>query len=160
MRVTMRTNLAMRILMACAVNGDRLMRRAEIARMADSSENHLAQVVHLLGQEGYLTTVRGRAGGLTLARAPEDITVGEIFRKMEGSLPIAACFDVREDACPLKNGCRLRALLSTAVEAFYAELDKVTLADLVQDNDELDAILSYHAVGAERAAPGQFCARP
>ncbi len=62
MRLTIRTNLAMRVLMACAVNEGHMIRRAGIAKAANASENHLAQVVHLLAAGGYIETTRGRAG--------------------------------------------------------------------------------------------------
>lgn len=145
MRLTMRTNLAMRTLMLCAANPGQIVRKHEIAGICNASENHLAQVVHMLGQTGYLHTQRGRAGGMTLARAPELITVGQIFRTFEASLPFAECFSTEENLCPLASCCKLKCLLSEALEAFYAKLDAVTLADLMEDNAALEGLLKIAA---------------
>ncbi len=92
MRMTIRTSLAMRSLMFCAVNADRTVRRQEVAEATGASENHLAQVIHLLAQKKFLRTIRGRAGGLMLARPAAQITVGEVFRTFERVIPFAECF--------------------------------------------------------------------
>ena len=92
MRLTKQTSYAIRILMYCAANPDRLVTKAEIAEVCNASENHLAQVVHQLGQLGYLATHRGRKGGLELARAPAEIGIGEVFRALEAPMPVAECF--------------------------------------------------------------------
>ncbi|WP_434612770.1 RrF2 family transcriptional regulator [Tabrizicola sp. M-4] len=142
MRLTTRTSLAMRTLMFCAVNPDRTVRKHEVAEACNASENHLAQVIHLLAQKKFLRTVRGRSGGLMLGRPAEKITVGEVFRDFEAVLPFAECFSGRENTCPLASACRLQCLLSDALKAFYAELDRVSVADLVAGNTELKALLS------------------
>jgi Rrf2 family transcriptional regulator, nitric oxide-sensitive transcriptional repressor len=141
MRLTTRTNLAMRALMFCAANPDRIVRKREVAEACNASENHLAQVIHLLAQSGYLRTVRGRAGGLMLGRSPDQITVGEVFREFESGLPFAECFGSEPCQCPLVGSCRLKQTLSSALGAFYATLDQVTLADLMRDNTELNTLL-------------------
>ena len=141
MRLTTRTNLAMRTLMFCAVNPGRTVRKQDIAAGCNASENHLAQVIHLLAQKGFLRTVRGRAGGLTLARPPEAIKVGEVFRAFEAVLPFAECFAGAENSCPLVGACRLKCVLSDALAAFYRELDSVSVADLVSGNAELTGLL-------------------
>lgn len=142
MRVTLRTELAMRTLMFCAANNERLVRKREIAEVCKASENHLAQVIHVLGQRGFLTTLRGRAGGLRLARPADQITVGEVFRSLEGEVPFAECFGKDDGAsCPLRGFCKLHCLMAEAVEAFFARLDQVTLAELMEDNAGLHALL-------------------
>lgn len=142
MRLTTRTNLAMRTLMFCAVNGRRNVRKSEIAAYCNASENHLAQVIRLLGQRGFIDAMRGRNGGLQLARAPGEINVGEVFRTFESDLPFAECFAREENHCPLTDCCWLRPALHKAVEAFYHSLDELTLADLVEGNANLDALLN------------------
>lgn len=141
MRLTTRTSLAMRALMFCAVNAGRTVRRQEVAEATGASENHLAQVIHLLAQKKFLHTVRGRTGGLTLARPPERITVGEVFRAFEKVIPFAECFKGGEPDCPLAEGCRLNCVLNEALDAFYARLDRTTVAELVAKNDTLERIL-------------------
>ena len=146
MRLTIRTNLAMRTLMFCAVNPGRVVRKHEVAAACNASENHLGVVVNMLGQAGYIETTRGRHGGLRLARPPGAIGVGEVFRLFEANAPFAECFGATENTCPLTCCCRLRTTLASAVEAFYATLDRVTLDDLVQDNAGLHALLALDPV--------------
>jgi len=141
MRLTTRTNLAMRTLMFCAANPDRIVRKREVAEACHASENHLAQVIHMLAQQGYLRTMRGRSGGLMLGRSPDRISVGEVFRQFEAGLPFAECFSGEEHNCPLIGSCRLKCALSEALDAFYARLDTVSVADLMRDNTELNSLL-------------------
>ncbi|MDA7428150.1 Rrf2 family transcriptional regulator [Primorskyibacter aestuariivivens] len=142
MRVTKRTNIAIRVLMYCAANNDRLVTKAEVAQRCNASENHLAQVVNQLGQLGYLKTHRGRNGGLELGRTAANIRIGEVFRAMEAPVPLAECFADVDNTCPLVDACRLRIALADAAEVFYAHLDEVTLDALVCDNDALMDILA------------------
>ncbi|MGV6805595.1 MAG: RrF2 family transcriptional regulator [Ruegeria sp.] len=141
MRITKRTNIAVRLLMFCAANPDRLVTKSEIADVCNISENHLAQVINQLGQLGYLSTQRGRNGGMMLGRPADQIRIGSVFRHVEGDLPIAECFADADNSCPLKEACRLRLALQDAAEVFFASLDEITLDALVCDNDPLLKIL-------------------
>lgn len=141
MRLTTRTNLAMRTLMYCAVNPGRIVRKHEIAEACGASENHLAQVIHLLARNGYITTLRGRSGGLMLARDPAQIGVGAVFRTFEAVLPFTECTEARKATCPLAGCCRLKCVLEEALDAFYARLDRATLGDLIGGNTALEALL-------------------
>ena len=140
MRLTTRTNLAMRTLMFCAVNKDRIVRKHEIAVACGASENHLAQVIHLLARQKLLTTRRGRAGGLTLGFAASEITVGRVFRIFESVLPFTDCAE-HTGSCPLSGACRLKCLLTSALDGFYSALDAVSLQDLVGGNTDLERLL-------------------
>jgi Rrf2 family transcriptional regulator, nitric oxide-sensitive transcriptional repressor len=141
MRLTTRTNLALRTLMFCAVNKDRLVRKQDAASAVNASENHLAQVINKLAQEGFITTLRGRHGGFHLARKASSISVGAVFRTFESELPFIECFS-DHNTCPLKAHCIMRPHLARAVEAFYSALDDLYLSDLVSCNSGLDALLS------------------
>ncbi len=141
MRLTTRTNLAARILMACAVNDETIVRTSEIAKKCNASTHHLLQVVNLLHGSGFVETIRGRSGGLRLAHPMEQISIGAVFRVFEASAPFAECFDEKTNSCPLSASCRLRSYISRALEAFYHELDMVTLADLVKGNCGLSTLL-------------------
>lgn len=141
MRLTTRTNLAMRALMFCAVNPDVIVRKADIATACNASLNHLGLVVNLLGQAGFIDTCRGRHGGVKLARPASDISIGAVARLLEGDVPFVECFDARENTCPLSACCRLRNSLRRALAAFYATLDAISLADLTDGNAPLHALL-------------------
>ncbi|WP_375175957.1 RrF2 family transcriptional regulator [Pseudooceanicola sp.] len=151
MRMTKRSNISMRVLMHCGVNRHTLVTKAEIAEACNTSENHLAQVINRLAQLGFLHTQRGRNGGMRLSRAMEDIRVGEVMRATEASVPITECFDAEDNTCPLIDACRLRHVIARATEAFYASMDDVTLADLVCDNNQLDAILTLPVTCPQRS---------
>ncbi len=140
MRLTMRTSLALRTLMLCAVNPGRIVRRSEIAVAVNASEHHLAQVIHQLGRLNYLETLRGRRGGLRLARPAAEISVGAVVRATEVPRGLTECLGPGGD-CPLTGACPLSCLFSEALEAFHNRLDPVTLAELVEGNAPLHALL-------------------
>ena len=152
MRLTIRTDLAIRTLMFCASNGSRTVRKHEIATACSASESHLAQVINVLAQEGYLRTTRGRNGGVALARPMDSITLGGVVRCLEGGMPLVECFAGGADTCPLKPGCRVRHALAQALETFFTALDVITLRDLVDDNEALHEILAPGR-DADRCAP-------
>jgi Rrf2 family nitric oxide-sensitive transcriptional repressor len=141
MRLSIRTNLAVRALMFCAVNRGRTVRKQEIASACHVSENHLAQVVNQLARDGFLQTTRGRTGGMTLASAPDRINLGTVIRAMESRFPFAECMNADGGNCPLTPSCRLKSVLTEALDAFYTSLDRVSLQDLVQGNTGLQALL-------------------
>ena len=142
MRLTIRTNLAARVLMFCAANRDRLVRTAEIAKGCNASPSHVARVVNQLQTAEFVETLRGRGGGLRLARPLSEISIGAVFRSFEQDIPFAECFDAEINTCPLTSACRLKEHIRRAVEAFYGELDAVTLQDLTATNTQLEEILA------------------
>lgn len=142
MRITKRTNIAMRVLMFCGVNQDRLVTKSEIAKLCNTSESHLAQVINQLGQLGYLDTHRGRNGGIRLAREMAQIVIGDVFRTLEADAPLTECFADVDNTCPLIGACRLRHAIADAAEAFYARLDTITLDSLVCNNPALFELLA------------------
>ena len=85
MKLTSFTDYSLRVLIFLAAQPGRRATIAEIATAFDVKENHLTKVVHFLGQVGLLTNVRGKGGGLDLARAPKDIVIGDVVRETEGS---------------------------------------------------------------------------
>ena len=140
MRLTTRTNMATRILMASAVNDGATMRTAEIAKRCNASPHHLLQVVNLSQVNGFVETIRGRGGGLRLAHSMARISIGEVIRIFEAGVPFAECFDKGTNNCPLSATCRLRSFISR-IGALYHELDLVTVADLVKGNCGLVSLL-------------------
>lgn len=146
MRLTIRTNLALRTLMFCAVNDGRVVRKHDIAQCCNASENHLAQVINALAQHGFLHTTRGRSGGMTLAKPACEIRAGAVFRAFEANLPFAECFDPINNTCPLAGACILRDAIAAALESFYTTLDRYSLADLVENNQALSSLLSLNPI--------------
>ena len=103
--------------------------------------------MHFLGKAGFLTNVRGRGGGLELARPAAAIRIGDVVRHAEGAAVPAACFEPASPLCAISDVCRLRGVLDQAVKAFYAVLDRYTLADLLQHKASLNRVL-FPALGA------------
>lgn len=142
MRLTTRTNLAVRVLMYCAVHEGKLSRTAEIAAACNSSVNHLAQVVHMLNAHGFIRATRGRMGGVKLVRPARAINIGEVFRLFEADVPFTECFALETNTCPLVTACRLRNAIKRAFDAFYREMELVTLDELVKGNYLLEEIFA------------------
>ena len=100
------------------------------------------KVVHRLGLNGYIVTMRGRQGGMRLAQAPAAINLGDVVRHCEDDLRIVECFDPDTNTCPIAGVCALPAILDEALAAFLAVLDRYTLADLMVPRDGLIDILA------------------
>jgi Rrf2 family nitric oxide-sensitive transcriptional repressor len=127
------TDYALRVLIYAAVHRHQRCLTAEVATAFGLSRHHIVKVVNELQHLGYLETTRGRAGGFRLARAPHLIRVGEVVRHTEGSLAVVECFDRETNTCPLTRACGLKGALAEAFDAFFAVLDRHTLADLVAE---------------------------
>ncbi len=145
MRLTTYTDYTFRTLMYLAVNGDRYATIGEIAAAYRISEAHLMKVVHQLGVAEIIETVRGRRGGIRLARPAGSINLGAIVRRTEADLALVACFD-NPGSCVISDGCRLSNVLQEALAAFLAVLDRYTLADLVVPRQPLAALLGLPGV--------------
>lgn len=142
MRLTVFTDYSLRVLIYLAIRPDRRSTIAEIATAFGVSESHLMKVVHFLGKHGFLANVRGKGGGLMLARPPEAINVGAVVRLTEADSLAAECFDRETNTCVITPACQLRKVLSEAIEAFYAVLGEHTLSDLVVQRRNLSRLLS------------------
>lgn len=142
MKLSAFTDYSLRLLMYLAADPGRRATIAEVAQAFDIPENHLTKVAHGLGRAGWLANTRGKGGGLALALGPEHIVVGKVVRHTErGDVP-AACFAANARPCPVAAGCRLQGVLGEAVAAFYAVLDRCTLADLVRQPRALSQLRS------------------
>ena len=142
MKLTSFSDYTLRVLMFLAIDRSRLATIPEIASAYGISENHLMKVVHQLARAGVIESVRGRGGGIRLARDPDEIRIGEIVRSTEGEAPIVECLSGDPAACRIAPVCRLTAVLVRAFDALYATLDEYTLADLVRSPKALSAILA------------------
>ena len=145
MRLTVYTDFSLRVLMFLALKGDRLATISEIAKAFGISKNHLMKVAHQLGVAGYVTTVRGKGGGLRLARRPNDIVLGEVVRHTEPDMALVPCLAPDDAICLIFPSCALRGVLSEARDAFLEVLDRCSLADLVRPRAPLQKLLSIEA---------------
>jgi Rrf2 family transcriptional regulator, nitric oxide-sensitive transcriptional repressor len=155
MKLTQFTDYSLRVLILLAAEPGRRATIAEAADAVNASAHHLTKVVHFLGKQGWLTNVRGKGGGMELALPAQHIVVGRVVRATEGTDLPAECFGDAPDNCPIARVCRLRGVFKEAVDAFYAVLDRYTLADLVQNRAALQRVL-----GIRDLAPRDVAARP
>lgn len=141
MRLTSFTDYSLRVLIYLAACEDG---RATIAQVSDAfkvSEHHLVKVVHFLGKTGFLTNVRGRNGGLRLAKDPTEINIGDVVRATEPEPMPAECFAHDGGHCRIAPACRLIGVLQEAIDAFQATLDGYTLADIAGNRARLARLL-------------------
>ena len=131
MRLTDYTDYALRVLMYLGARPGRLVTIQEIADNHAISKNHLTKVVHRLGMAGLVVTMRGRTGGIRLARAPASITLGAVVRMTEPDFTMVECFDEAKNSCSLSPTCILKHALGRATSAYLQELDRMTLADVL-----------------------------
>ncbi len=132
MRLTLYTDFALRLLMLLALEPDDIHTVEETARRYAISRNHLTKVAQRLVQTGFVYSVRGRHGGLRLAKTPEDIRLGAVVRATEDNFALVECFDKDRNRCVVTSACGLRGPLEDALLAFLDVLDKHTLADLLK----------------------------
>jgi len=124
MQLTQHTDFGLRLLIVLAREGGGPMALPEFAAKQRLSYHHVAKVAQALVHEGFISSTRGRSGGVQLARPPEDIRVGEVVRTLERGLRLADCAH-----CELRDDCATSGLLAEALEAFLAVLDRTTLAE-------------------------------
>lgn len=132
MRLTRYTDYALRVLLYLGARPKALSSVSEISRTYGISQNHLTKVVHELGKGGYVTGVRGRYGGIRLARPADEINVGAVVRFTEEGFELAECA-----ACVIAPACGLTGVLAEALAAFMAVLDEYTVADLIKKRSKL-----------------------
>lgn len=137
MRLTRYTDYSLRVLIHLALNDERLCSIGEMSRTYDVSHNHLMKVVNALAHDGFIGTVRGRGGGMQLARAPETITVGDVVRRTEEGFQLADC-----SGCALSPACGLTGVLAKGMQAMMAVFDSYTIADLLTDKDAMRRLMN------------------
>ena len=131
MRLTAMTDYSLRLLMYVGQHPQRLCTIAEIAQVYGVSEAHLMKITHQLGLAGFIETVRGRGGGMRLARPAKEINLGDVVRAIEPDFAIVECF-ATGNVCSLTGSCRLTGVLHGSLMAFMAHLDGYTLADILE----------------------------
>lgn len=152
MRLTAFTDYTIRTLVFLALRPGRLVTINDISEAYGISNNHLMKVVHQLAVSGDVATVRGQRGGLRLSRPASEINLGAVVRRVEPDLRIAPCFGTAE-CCVIRPDCVLEKVLSEALTAFLAALDRYTLADLVRNPDALASRLGIQLPELQKPEP-------
>lgn len=142
MRLTMYTDYSLRVLIFLASKQpSELSTIQEISDAYQISKNHLTKIVHGLGKLEMIETIRGRGGGIRLCVEPSDINVGKLVRKTEDDFHLVECFDPNKNMCVLSEACHLRGVLYEALQAYFAVLDRYTIADFLHNKDEIQTLL-------------------
>lgn len=151
MRLTHYSNFTLRVLQFLALRAPNMATVDDVARAHGISRAHLVKVAYDLSQRGYVETLRGRRGGMRLARPAEAITVGEIIRFTEAPLELVECFNPKTNTCPLCGHCHLSRGIARALRAFLSVLDDMTIADIIVNRAVLTHLLDTGAAGESSA---------
>jgi len=103
---------------------------SEVARAQELPFPYLEQVIAPLRRSGLLTSARGVHGGYALARHPAAISVGDVFRAMEGSLITLDCMRPDGAPCAKESTCATRGVWQRVTKRLSETLDNLTLADI------------------------------
>jgi Rrf2 family nitric oxide-sensitive transcriptional repressor len=146
MRLARMTDYAIRMLMYVAQHPDRLCTIAEVAEVYEISQNHLMKITNQLALGGWLETVRGKGGGIRLAKPASQILLGDVVRTMEPDFFIVECFATGH-SCMLHGSCKLTSVVDGALRSFLEYLDEHTLADVLPARTERAAAkpVRFHA---------------
>lgn len=147
MQLTQHTDYGLRLLIALARRGAP-MPLPEFAAEQRLSYHHVAKVAQALVREGFLVSHRGRSGGVELARAAEDITIGGVVRALERGMRLADCA-----GCAMRGDCGTSTLLAQALAAFLAVLDRATLSEAAQPGPPAFAAWAGVPDDREQSAP-------
>ena len=133
MQLSLHGDYALRVLVYLGTNDGRAVSTQEISNSYGISKHHLVRVVQTLAENGFVHVQAGRSGGVTLARTPELIRLGDVIRQAEPNLRLAECFDEERNTCPIAGVCALKGMLNEALTAFLATLNQYTLADILNN---------------------------
>lgn len=142
MRLTLYTDYSLRTLLFLgAKEPEELSTIKEISDAYGISKNHLMKVTHELGKMGYIETIRGRGGGIRLAKRPEDIGIGEVVRQTEEDFYLVDCFNPESVGCVISPVCNLKGALNKALHAYISVLDEYKLSDFLHEKEAIAALL-------------------
>lgn len=131
MQLSKFTDYSFRTLIYLAKNVDKNCTVDELAKELDISKDHLKKVVHKLAKTEYIISTKGRNGGLKLGLDAGKINLGEVLKLTEENLNLVECMNT-PDSCPLmKDGCKLKGLISKSLKVFIKEMEQYTLEDIL-----------------------------
>jgi len=141
MRLTNFSDYSIRVLLYLTIHNEKLVQLQEIADAYSISKNHLMKIIYQLGKQGYIETIRGRNGGIRLAKQPDEINLGALIRDTEEDFNVVECFSKDHNTCPIASICTLKGILNQALAAFFHVLDGYTLQDVSENKIDLSQLL-------------------
>lgn len=148
MQLTRYTDYSLRVLLFLGTHPGERCTISQISEYFNVSRNHMVKVVHNLAQLKFIHTIRGKSGGMLLARLPEEINIGDVVRQVEPHMNLLECFESSTNACPITSQCALKGILYKARKGFMSVLKDYTLSDILPENGlpadprDIDRILS------------------
>ena len=142
MQLSMFSDYALRVLVHLANSPETLLSTRQIADIHNAKFNHLSKVTTWHVTQGYVESLRGRGGGLRLAKDPSEINLGHLLRQLEADKPLVECFNAQTNTCQLIPACGLMFALKDAQEAFFAALDHVTIANMMTRSPNMSNLLN------------------
>ena len=135
MQLTHYTDYSLRVLVYLALKKNKSVTISEIADYYKISRNHLVKIVNNLANLGYITTIRGKGGGMHLALPADEINIGEVIRNVEPHFDIVECFSENHTDCRIEPICKLKRVLQSATHSFLAELDQYSLQEVISNRN-------------------------
>ena len=133
MKISTKGRYALRLMLDLAYNHTgSFIPIKNISQRQDISDKYLEQIITQLSRAGLVKSARGAQGGYMLAKEPQEYTVGEILRLLEGNLAPVACVDDSKEACTLSDECVTMEVWREIKDAVNKVVDNITLADLVE----------------------------
>ncbi|MDZ4801672.1 MAG: Rrf2 family transcriptional regulator [Bryobacteraceae bacterium] len=148
MQLTLHADYAFRVLVYLGTHPGRLVTTQEISTGYGISKNHLVRVIHTLAEHKHVAIQPGRSGGITLARELNRIRLGDVIRQAEPNLRLVECFAPDTNTCPIAPVCSLKGMLNEALNAFIENLNRYTVADVI-DRSGSSRLTSAFAVFAD-----------
>jgi len=133
MQLTRYTDYSLRVLLFLGSHPGERCTISQVSEYFNVSRNHLVKVVHNLGQLGFIHTIRGKSGGMTLALLPTEINIADVVRRVEPHMNLLECFDKQTNSCPIISQCGLKGILYKARKGFMGVLEQYTLEDLLPE---------------------------
>ena len=125
------TDYSFRILMYLGNHPEKLYTVDELSTILGLSTHHIKKIVYKLSKNGYLSSSKGRNGGIMLGMNPQDINLGQLLKITEDNLNILECFSTENNTCSIDGCCKLKPIINDALEAFKMQLSNYTLKDIL-----------------------------
>lgn len=125
------TDYSFRILIYLSNNKKELYTVDELSNNLNISENHIKKIVHSLAKEGYILSLKGRSGGIKLAKPPKDINLGDVLIFCEDFSKIIECKKNSINCTYNSEKCLIKNIVKSSTEKFIQEFKKYTLLDVI-----------------------------
>ena len=142
MKFSTKGRYALRVIIDLAEhNTGKYIPLTDIAARQEISEKYLESIVSVLSKNGYLDSLRGKGGGYRLNRSPDEYTVGEIIKLIEGSLAPVACLEPNAAPCKRASECRTVAMWSGLMNLMNDYLEGITIGDRIREETASDFVI-------------------